>query len=82
MIATYNYYIETKRENNMIDQQTIALLAATLNIVNLDAFALGMEDGYEQGFELSTGMSYDDDESQWAYDTATYIGACLAVRSA
>ncbi len=51
-----------------------------LQIKNLPAFRTGVTDGFEQGFDLSTGMSYDDPSSQWAYDTGTYIGACLAVR--
>lgn len=44
------------------------------------ALRTGIDDGHEQGFELSMGMSYDDLDAQWAYDMGTYIGACWAVR--
>jgi hypothetical protein len=40
----------------------------------------GLVDGFEQGFELSIGMTYNDLDAQWAYDVGTYVGACLAVR--
>lgn len=57
-------------------------LAQSMNIKPDDVSALtaGLDDGYEQGFELGMGMSYDDLDKQWAYDTGAYIGACLAVR--
>lgn len=51
--------------------------------------AAGIDDGYEQGFELAclhradgkrVGMYYDDPDKQWSYDVGTYIGACLAAR--
>ena len=57
--------------------------ANSLDIVSewdVQAFLTGVEDGKEQGFELSSGMSYEDLSRQWAYDTGTYIGACLRVR--
>lgn len=57
----------------------LAAIAKALHIENLAAFRAGYEDGKEQGFELSTGMSYDDPYDQWVYDVGTYIGACVAV---
>lgn len=55
-------------------------LAAVLAISNIAALKTGFNDGVEQGFELSSGMTYNDEESQWAYDVGTHIGACVAVR--
>ena len=55
-------------------------LALVLDVTNVAALRTGIEDGFDQGFELSSGMSYDDLDDQWAYDVGTYIGACLAVR--
>lgn len=63
-----------------LDPVMVEKLAFTLGILNNAAFRTGVEDGYEQGFELSMGMTYDDLNDQWAYDTGTHIGACLAVR--
>lgn len=59
----------------------IDLLARALHIDNVDALRTGFEDGKEQGFELSSGMSYEDLDHQWAYDVGTYIGACVGVHS-
>ena len=55
-------------------------LSDALRVKNFDAFNVGVNDGYEEGFELSMGMSYDNDVDQWVYDIGTHIGACLAVR--
>lgn len=57
----------------------IQQLAAALQIVNVAAFNTGYQDGLEQGFELSMGMTYDNDIDQWAYDVGSHIGACAAV---
>ena len=46
----------------------------------VSALACGIDDGFEQGFELSSGLSYEDLGRQWAYDVGTYIGACLKAR--
>lgn len=51
-----------------------------IDLRDLAALRQGIEDGHEQGFELSMGMTYDDIDAQWAYDIGTHIGACLAVR--
>lgn len=64
---------------NTRQEVDLGALAAVLHINNVPALVTGYEDGKEQGFELSMGMSYDDDHSQWAYDVGTYIGACVAV---
>ena len=45
------------------------------------ALWVGIDDGLEQGLELTSGMSYDDLEAQWAYDLGTYVGACLKLRN-
>lgn len=58
----------------------IVMLAYVLHVDNVEALRTGYEDGKEQGFELSSGMSYDNTESQWAYDVGTWIGAAVAVR--
>lgn len=60
------------------------LIAQALHIERseeVSALACGIDDGYEQGFELSTGITYHDLDCQWAYDTGTYIGACLKLRA-
>lgn len=51
--------------------------ALGLDPIHFEAYRTGLLDGFEQGFELSMGMSYDDLVFQWAYDTGTYLGACL-----
>lgn len=58
------------------------LIAQALGIEGngVSALACGMDDGHAQGLELSSGMSYDDLDCQWAYDVGTYIGFCLKVR--
>lgn len=69
----------------------LALACAACRALDIEEevqFMRGVEDGFEQGFELSMGMSYDLGEAppdvearrQWAYDVGTYLGACLAVR--
>lgn len=40
-----------------------------------EALTTGYQDGLEQGFELSSGMSYEDLALQDAYDLGTYLGA-------
>lgn len=72
--AEYEASEANKPKVNLMD------LAIPLGIKNMGAFRTGFNDGYEQGFELSMGMTYIDKLSQWEYDTGTYIGACLAVR--
>lgn len=54
------------------------LLERALSCKHPTAFDQGVRDGYEQGFELSLGMTYDDAQTQWEYDTGAHIGACLA----
>lgn len=44
----------------------------------LKAAYIGFKDGWEQGPELATGMSYDNDETQRVYDAFTYIGCGVA----
>lgn len=44
------------------------------------ALACGIDDGFEQGLELSMGMSYDDLDCQWAYDVGAWLGACMKMR--
>lgn len=58
----------------------IFILAAVLGIKNRAVFRTGLNDGFEQGEELSVGMFYNNLDDQWAYDTGTHIGACLRVR--
>ena len=53
-------------------------LSQSLGCNNVAALATGYADGFEQGFELSCGVTYDDLDSQADYDTGTYIGACIA----
>ena len=71
----------------------LALAQAAARALRIDEevqFLKGVEDGYQQGFELSVGMTYELGEApadveakrQWAYDLGSYIGACLAVRPA
>lgn len=65
-----------------IDDLNIDLIAVGLALKGENqgkALRTGIQDGFEQGFELSMGMSYDDMDCQTAYDTGTYIGACVAV---
>ena len=69
--------VETEYRKAPIDANK---LAAALNVINVAALNTGLDDGRAQGFELSCGMTYDDLDSQWAYDVGTYIGACFAVR--
>jgi hypothetical protein len=68
-------------------QLLVMATADAIKIRNRAAFRTGVIDGFEQGFDLSMGMSYHDtfegvppNVSQWEYDLGTYIGACLAVR--
>lgn len=63
-----------------LDPAVVARIGDALGVVNFAAFRTGVEDGHEQGFELSMGMSYDDLDHQWEYDIGTHIGASLAVR--
>ena len=42
-----------------------------------EAFFRGVQDGENQGPELSSGLSYIDMETQNAYDVGTYIGAAI-----
>ena len=56
---------------------TIEQLKATKE--HLKAFKVGFEDGFEQGAELSTGMSYDEPRAQDVYDAGTHIGCGVAV---
>jgi len=53
--------------------------ALCLGVTNMPAFACGADDGREQGFELSVGMSYSNEMDQWCYDLGTLLGATLAV---
>jgi len=53
------------------------ILADALGVTNVVALRTGYEDGLIQGFELGTGVSYDDLDSQDAYDVGTYVGACV-----
>ena len=75
----------------MKKKHPLALACAACHAMEIEEeaqFMRGVEDGFEQGFELSIGMSYDLGEAppevearrQWAYDLGTYVGACLAVR--
>ena len=67
----------------MNHQCDVSAIAAGLGISDknaIKALNTGIEDGYEQGLELSMGMTYDSQLRQWAYDVGTYIGACLKVR--
>lgn len=61
-------------------QGDLIRLATVLQITNFAAFSTGLDDGFEQGFELSTGLTYGNTSDQWHYDIGTHIGACLAVR--
>jgi len=63
---------------NMRQEIDIVALAYVLHVDNVEALRTGYEDGKEQGFELDSGMSYDDKHSQWAYDIGTWIGASIA----
>lgn len=60
-----------------IDLDAVARL---LGIGNTTPFKVGYADGFEQGFELIMGMSYEDDSAQWAYDLGTHIGAAFKVK--
>jgi len=42
-----------------------------------EAYWQGIADGAEQGPELSMGMSYPDDGTQWCYDVGTWVGAAV-----
>jgi hypothetical protein len=55
-------------------------VATALKITNTIAFLNGVTDGYCQGFDVSTGLSFHDLNDQWEYDMGTYIGAGLAKR--
>ena len=65
--------------------EQVRMLAALDEIVKLyglkvgtsqhNAFLQGVEDGMEQGPELSSGMSYEDGDHQQAYDAGTWFGA-------
>lgn len=41
------------------------------------AFWVGVQDGREQGPELSTGMTYEDGKAQRWYDAGTWVGVAL-----
>ena len=56
----------------------IEALAEVLHVENVAALRIGYEDGKEPGFELSLGMSYEDECDQWAYDIGTWVGASIA----
>lgn len=43
------------------------------------AVIVGFMDGWTQGPELSTGMSYTSETHQRLYDAMTYIGCGVAV---
>lgn len=58
----------------------VALALGIAETDDLNAFEQGAFDGFEQGFELSIGMSYDSIYRQWCYDVGTYIGSSIAVR--
>ena len=68
----------TARPDGITEKQ-IKQLSKTFN-VKIIPLRQGLLDGLEQGFELSCGMSFDDLDDQWAYDTGTHIGACMRVR--
>lgn len=43
------------------------------------ALCVGVRDGFEQGPELSSGMSYNDLRQQDFYDAGTHIGCAVGV---
>jgi hypothetical protein len=45
----------------------------------LKAITMGLLDGWQQGPELSVGMSFDDLRRQQVYDAMTYLGCGFAV---
>lgn len=49
-----------------------ALLGASSRVLHK-----GLLDGYEQGHELSMGLTFVQLNDQWAYDIGTHIGASL-----
>jgi hypothetical protein len=67
------------REEEEARKPNLERVAIALRISNLPAFLTGCADGKEQGFELTMGLSYEDEIDQWCYDTGTHLGACLAV---
>ena len=64
----------------VLDGKIVEAVAKALEVKHEPAFVTGITDGFEQGFELSVGMTYTDMDYQWEYDIGAYIGACLAVR--
>lgn len=45
----------------------------------IKAFIIGTRDGFEQGPELTMGMSYEDLRLQDFYDAGTHIGCALGI---
>jgi hypothetical protein len=72
----------TQPKQDKASEVSYTLIAQALKIegAEVSALACGIDDGFEQGLELTSGMSYDSVEAQWAYDVGTYIGFCLKVR--
>lgn len=66
---------------NMQLEKILSILGTELEISQTtqhrEAFFLGINDGSDQGPELSMGFTFDEKDVQNAYDVGTYIGASI-----
>lgn len=70
---TNNVSEEVKASNKQLNDRVITQarmknLASALEITNFAAFSTGLYDGVEQGFQLTTGLTYNCLDAQWQYD--------------